>query len=287
MPHLFRSAPLLACAVTAMSLLPFVAAAAETKAAAVAKPRLTSRVFAWGNLPVKSTPVGERRDVANNPTATLAVFECHITTLNPGAASHDPHRHPQEELIIVKEGRVEVHIEGRTQIAGPGSVFLYNSNDAHAVRNAGHTRAIYWVINVASAITHTPAAHNPNPTQPSAVFDWEKLTATPTKNGARRAILKGSTRTLKDLSVHATTVAVGEAAHGAHRHPDDEIVLVKEGTLEATIDGVPHRAPTGSVLFFGSNDLHGMRNAGDTPVTYFVIRLVTAATPPAAPPAKS
>ncbi len=281
-----RSAPLLVCALTTMSLLPSFAAAAETKAAA-AKPRLTSRVFAWGDLPVKPTPVGERRDVANNPTATLAVFECHITTLNPGAASHDPHRHPQEELIIVKEGRVEVHIEGRTQIAGPGSVFLYNSNDAHAVRNAGHTRAIYWVINVASAITHTPAAHNPNPTQPSAVFDWEKLTATPTKNGARRAILKGSTRTLKDLSVHATTVAVGEAAHGAHRHPDDEIVLVKEGTLEATIDGVPHRAPTGSVLFFGSNDLHGMRNAGDTPVTYFVIRLVTAATPPAAPPAKS
>jgi len=231
--------------------------------------------------------VGERRDVANHPTATLAVLECHITTLNPGTTSHAPHRHPQEELIVVKDGRVEVHLEGRTQIAGPGSVFLFNSNDAHGIRNAGHTRAIYWVVNVTSAVTLTPAAHNPKPTRPSGIFDWEKLAVTPTKNGARRAILKGSTATLKDLSVHATTVAAGEAAHGAHRHPDDEIVLVKEGMLEATIDGVPHRAPTGSVLFFGSNDLHGLRNLGDSPVTYFVIRLVTAETPPAAPAAKS
>jgi len=271
-------AVLFACAV---SVSPPVSTAAEPK------PRLTSRVFAWPDLAVKTTPVGERRDVANHPTATLAVFECHITTLNPGAASHAPHRHPQEELIVVKDGQVEVHLEGRTQVAGPGSVFLYNSNDAHGIRNAGHTRATYWVINVASSATHTPAAHNPKPTRPSGIFDWEKLPVSPTKNGARRAILKGSTITLKDLSVHATTVAVGEAAHGAHRHPDDEIVLVKEGTLEANIDGVPHRAPTGSVVFFGSNDLHGMRNAGDTPVTYYVIRLVTAETPPAAPGPKS
>lgn len=277
-PHPFPRALLLACA---FAVSPFMSPAAEPK------PALSSRVFAWPELAAKPTPVGERRDVANHPTATLAVFECHITTLNPGAASHAPHRHPQEELIIVKEGQLEVHIEGRTQVAGPGSVFLYNSNDAHAVRNVGTARATYWVVNVASAATHTPAAHNPNPTRPSAVFDWEKLTVAPTKNGERRAILKGSTRTLKVLSVHATTVAVGEAAHGAHRHPDDEIVLVKSGTLEATINGVAHRAPTGSVVFFGSNDLHGMRNAGDTPVTYYVIRVITAETPPAAPPAKS
>ena len=240
-----------------------------------------STVFKWEDLEVRTTPNGERRDVANNPTPTLAVFECHITTLNPGRASHEPHRHPQEELILVKEGTVEVHLNGTTQVAGPGSVFFFASNDAHALRNVGDTRATYWVINLATAVTHTPDAHNESPTRTSAVFDWAKIPVQPTKTGERRDVLKGSTVTMTNLSCHATTVNAGDASHGAHRHADDEIVIVKEGVLEATINNQPQGAGPGSVLFFASNDLHGMRNAGDSRVTYYVIRLITSRTPKA------
>src|SRR4051812_14024960 len=81
--------------------------AAETPAP---KPMLGSTVFDWTKLAVRPAANGQRRDVANNPTPTLATFESHITTLNPGQASHAPHRHPQEELIILREGTVEVHI---------------------------------------------------------------------------------------------------------------------------------------------------------------------------------
>jgi quercetin dioxygenase-like cupin family protein len=264
---------LLACGVFA-SVLP---------AAPAPKPMLGSTVFHWAKLPVRPTPGGgERRNVANRPSPTLAVFECHITTLAPGKASHPPHRHPQEEMIFVKEGTLDVHIDGTVQRAGPGSVLLYLSNDAHAVTNVGDTRATYWVVNLASAATHAPAQHDPKPTLRSTVYDWEKLPVQPTKTGERRAIFKGSTVTLKDLSVHATTIDAGQAAHGAHRHPDDELVIVREGTLEVTIGDRTERAAAGSLLFFASNDLHGMRNAGDTRASYYVIRMVTAATPPAA-----
>jgi quercetin dioxygenase-like cupin family protein len=245
------------------------------------RPLLGSTVFKWDELRARPTPNGERRDVCNHPTATLAVFECHVTTLNPGRASHEPHRHPQEELIVVKEGTVEVHIDGQTQRAGPGSVFFFASNDAHALRNVGDTRATYWVINLATATTHKPGQHHTAPTLQSGVFDWEKLKVEPTANGERRAILKGSTVTMKSLSAHATSVRAHEALHGAHRHPDDEIVIVKEGTLEVMINGQSQRAVAGSILFFSSNDLHGMRNMGDTRATYYVIRMVTTATPPA------
>lgn len=248
-------------------------------ASATPRPLLGSTVFAWDQLAVKTTPNGERRDVANNPTSTLAVFESHITTLNPGKASHLPHQHPQEEIIIVKEGRVEVHLNGRTQEVGPGSVLFYASNDAHAVRNVGATRATYWVVNVASAATHTPAAHNRAPTRPSAIFDWEKLAVTQTKTGERREVLKGSTVTLESLTCHVTTLNAGIAPHAEHRHPDDEIIIVKEGTMEATFQGKTHRAGAGSILFFASNDVHGMRNAGDTRASYYVIRMITSATP--------
>ena len=271
-----KSSPLLTGARRLLFLLPLPMLAA---APASSQPKLGSTAFAWENLVAKPTSKGERRDVANNPTPTLAVFESHITTLNPGEASHDPHRHAQEELIILKEGRVEVHINGRTQEAGPGSVFFYASHDAHAVRNIGSSRATYWVINLATASTHDPAAHNRTPTRPSGVFEWSQLTVTPTKNGERREVLKGSTATMESLSCHVTTVNPREAAHGAHRHPDDEIVLVKEGTLEATIEGRTFRGGPGSVFLFTSNDLHGLRNGGDTRVSYYVIRMITSATP--------
>ena len=244
-------------------------------------PLLGSTVWKWENLKVKPTPNGERRDVANHPTPTLATFESHITTLNPGMASHLPHRHPQAELIIVKEGTLEVHINGRTQVAGAGSTFFYASNDAHAVRNVGDTRATYWVVNLATAATRSAALQTSQPTLRSAVFDWEKLTVKPSKVGEGRAVLNGSTVTLANLESHITTVNVGEASHAAHRHPDEELILIREGTLEVTINGQAQRAGTGSIFFFASSDLHGMRNVGDTPATYHVIRMVTAATPKA------
>lgn len=115
----------------------------------------------------------------------------------------------------------------------------------------------------------------------STVFSWTGREEKKTPAGSRRAFFDTSTATLEKLEVHASTVNAGEAAHLPHRHPDEEMVIVREGTLEVTINGKVQRAGPGSVIFYGSNDLHGMRNAGDAPATYHVIRWVSAATPKA------
>lgn len=116
---------------------------------------LSSSVFDWNSLTVQATSVGERRDVADSPTATLQRFECHITTLNPGLESHPPHRHPDEEWIIVKEGEVEATINGESHVAGPGSIVFFASNDLHGLRNAGPSQATYYVVRVVTE--RTPA----------------------------------------------------------------------------------------------------------------------------------
>ncbi len=250
--------------------------------AARPKPQIGSTVFEWSKLAVRTTNNGERRDVADNPTATLATFECHVTTLKPGAASHLPHRHPQEELILIKEGTLEVHINGTTTVAGPGSTLFFATNDAHAVKNVGETPATYWVVNFATAATHDESARNAAPKIRSAVYDWNKLEVRPSRVGEGRRVLDGSTVTLKNLATHITTINAGEAPHAAHQHPDDEIVIVREGTLEVTINGKTERAGPGSIIFAGSNDVHGWRNVSDGRASYHVIRVVTAATPKAA-----
>lgn len=87
-------------------------------------------------------------------------FESHVTTLDAGQVPHAPHRHPDEEIVIVKEGTIEVTINGKSQRAGEGSMFLFASNDMHGMKNVGSGRATYYVLRVVTATT--PAARKGN-----------------------------------------------------------------------------------------------------------------------------
>ena len=122
-------------------------------AALAAGQESASAVFDWSKLEVKQTKTGERREVVNKATPTFTNFESHVTTLNPGIAAHAPHRHPDEEIIIVKEGTVEVTINGKSQQAGAGSMFLFASNDLHGMKNVGKIPATYYVIRIVTAAT--------------------------------------------------------------------------------------------------------------------------------------
>ena len=120
---------------------------------------LGSTTFDWNSIPVKTTDVGSVRQVVSQPTATLENLEVHITTLNPGKSPHPPHRHPNEEMLIIRQGTLEAFINGEWKRVGPGSVIFFASNQLHGVRNVGDEPAIYHVVNWKSAAT--PAATQP------------------------------------------------------------------------------------------------------------------------------
>lgn len=121
--------------------------------AQTAPAKLGPAVFDWAKMDAKTTDVGAIRNLVRQPTATLDELEMHVTTLNPGLASHPPHTHPNEELVIVREGTVEVLNGGTWKRLGPGSVVFNASNSPHALRNVGDTPAIYHVINWKTAAT--------------------------------------------------------------------------------------------------------------------------------------
>jgi quercetin dioxygenase-like cupin family protein len=107
---------------------------------------MKSAVFEWQKLAATPTATGERRSVFDSPTATLDRLHGHITTLNPGQNTGPLHRHPQEELVIIREGTIEVNIDGRKQIAGPGSVVFFAVNENENMTNVGKTPAVYTVV---------------------------------------------------------------------------------------------------------------------------------------------
>ena len=110
------------------------------------KPMMHSSVFNWADLKAVPTKVGERRSVFDSATPALANLECHITTLNPGESPHPVHHHPEEELMIIKEGTLAALQGDQTNIVTAGGIIFEASNELHGLRNIGTNQAVYFVF---------------------------------------------------------------------------------------------------------------------------------------------
>ena len=133
-------------------------------------------------------------------------------------------------------------------------------------------------LGVGATLGHVATAAKP-PVQQSALWDWSALTASPTGVGQYRQIFRGPTVTLDELEIHATTLNPGQSSHAPHKHPNEELVILASGTLEATSNGKVQRLGPGSVIFNASNELHAVRNVGDVPATYTVVNWTSPMTP--------
>ena len=108
---------------------------------------------------------------------------------------------------------------------------------------------------------------------PSATFPFEKLVAQKSNSAEIRPVLKGKLATGESLEVHETTLEPGNSPHGPHHHEHSELWLIREGTVELTINGMSSTIGPGGVGFVRSNEQHAIRNIGATPATYFVVAI--------------
>jgi quercetin dioxygenase-like cupin family protein len=73
------------------------------------------------------------------------------------------------------------------------------------------------------------------------------------------------------LEMHESTIQPGAAHEPVGTHLHSEIWLVREGTAELTTNDVARKMVAGDVGICIAGDKHFISNAGDTPVTYFVV----------------
>jgi quercetin dioxygenase-like cupin family protein len=131
---------------------------------------------------------------------------------------------------------------------------------------------------LSQAADPTPAPATPAKLQ-STIYDWEKMKPTPMTNGVRRAVFDGPTTTVDNIHCHITTLNPGANSGEPRRHLQEEVIIIKEGQVEATVDGRTQTAGPGSVIFFAANAVTRLRNAGDGPATYIVVYYFTPLTP--------
>jgi (S)-ureidoglycine aminohydrolase len=105
-----------------------------------------SFIIDWDDLLFKPTEVGGRRDYFSRPTATTTRFEMHVTTLNEGVPSHAPHKHDEEEIILLMKGNATMTVEGQEYLMGPGDFVFAASHDFHGIRNTGKGQCEYFAF---------------------------------------------------------------------------------------------------------------------------------------------
>jgi len=119
-----------------------------------------------------------------------------------------------------------------------------------------------------------PAAAENNMLQ-SKCYEFDELT--PKTNASNhmeiRDVFRGTAKTGCPVALHISTLPPGAMPHPPHHHVHEEMMLIKEGTLQATIQGHTTSLGPGSVVYISSNEEHGLKNVGDVPAQYFVLEI--------------
>jgi mannose-6-phosphate isomerase-like protein (cupin superfamily) len=137
-------------AITRREILALIPAAVPIAAAlpAVAdEPNaLPSAMFEFDKLPVERRDHAEVRHIMKGKLATGESVEVHESTLPPNGYPHAPHHHAHSEMWLIREGTVQLTINGKSHIIGPGGLGFVRSNEEHGIRNVGSVPANYYVV---------------------------------------------------------------------------------------------------------------------------------------------
>ena len=130
------------------------------KGAAPAKPQVAAEAavenlpvmktasFLFNELPVTTNGQNKQRRMFTHKTHTGFKIESHQSDIAPGEVNHPPHQHLREEMMLVREGLMELTIAGKAYRLGPGDVGVIGSNEMHNAKNVGTVRAEYFICNI-------------------------------------------------------------------------------------------------------------------------------------------
>jgi quercetin dioxygenase-like cupin family protein len=200
-------------------------------------------------------------------TRTLDEMSCHMSVLSPGHHPHPPHIHPEEELLVVLDGDVEVELAddphgtgSRRHALRPGMFSYYPSTQHHTIHNIGAAPATYLMFKWRGGTAGTGEP------LPASIFEYERTGLPP---GARpmqtKLLFQQATHCLGKLHAHLTTLEPG-AGYDAHADAYDVAIIVLSGEVET----VGERVKPLGLIFYSAGELHGMKNVGAMPAVYLV-----------------
>ncbi|MBK5291341.1 MAG: cupin domain-containing protein [Acidobacteriia bacterium] len=79
----------------------------------------------------------------------------------------------------------------------------------------------------------------------------------------------GPTDQLKSMTAGSLRLNAGQTPHAPHQHPEEEFMVVTEGTGAISMEGKITQAAPGSMMYCAAGKLHGIVNTGKTPLLFY------------------
>lgn len=204
-------------------------------------------------------------------TTHLESFRVHHSTLKVGHQLRPAHtQKTDEELIIVKEGKLSVMINGKSKVLGAGSVLLIMPGDEQMINNLDSIPASYYVcIYRSKAANDSVRAVS---TGGSMMIDWNDVAFKPNDKGGRRDFFNRPTASCKRFEMHVTTLNEGLKSHELHKHFAEEIILLVQGNAKEQIGDSFYEGTAGDLFFLPSNVFHNITNTGKGQAVYYAFQ---------------
>ncbi len=87
--------------------------------------------------------------------------------------------------------------------------------------------------------------------------------------GDLRVYYDGPTDQLKAMTAGSLQLKPGMSPHPPHQHPEEEIMVVTEGTGEISVEGKITKVGPGTMMYCAAGKLHGIVNTGKTPLLFY------------------
>ena len=104
---------------------------------------------------------------------------------------------------------------------------------------------------------------------PNATIDPEHTKLTREPFGDLRIYFEGPTDQVKSMTAGSLLLKAGMTPHAPHTHPEEEFMVITEGTGEISVDGKVTRIGPGSMMYCAAGHLHGIVNTGKTPLLFY------------------
>jgi quercetin dioxygenase-like cupin family protein len=128
------------------------------------------------------------------------------------------------------------------------------------------------LLSALAAIAASPAEAADLPALKSVTCRFEDLPSKPSGQNVSHPIFDGLLHSGFRIEAHETELGPGGEPHPPHRHQHEEMMMIVNGTLDFTVNGMTTRLGPGGLGFAGSNDEHGVKNPStDSKARYFVV----------------
>lgn len=104
---------------------------------------------------------------------------------------------------------------------------------------------------------------------PNAVIDPNRAKVTREPFGDLRISFEGPTDQLKSMTAGSLLLKPGMSPHPPHTHPEEEFMVVTEGTGEISIEDKVTKVSPGSMMYCAGNRAHGIVNTGKVPLLFY------------------